>query len=209
MIFSDILGVVLAGGASRRMGHDKALLPWTGTTLAHRAAEVLSEVCGDVVIAGPDELALADVETVADLFPGLGPLAGLHAGLERAAGKAIFALACDMPFVGVDLVRHLATLADTGVEDATAEGAWVAAGDSGTQPLCGVYAPHGRPVAEDRLRAGELSVLGFLEAIRGVAVPVSAELDFYRPELLLNLNRPDELREARRLQTAGAAGAPR
>jgi molybdopterin-guanine dinucleotide biosynthesis protein A len=201
MISSDILGVVLAGGASRRMGRDKAVLPWTGTTLAHRAAELLAEACGEVVIAGPAKLARADLEVVADVFPDHGPLAGLHAGLERAGGRAIFALACDMPFVSVELVRHLADAAG-GAE----AGARVAAGEGGAQPLCGVYAPAGRAVAEGRLRAGELSVLGFLESIGGVAMPITAELGFYRPELLLNLNRPDDLRQARLLQTASAGG---
>ena len=192
---SDILGVVLAGGASRRMGRDKAVLPWTGTTLVHRAAAVLAEVCGEVVIAGPAALAPTGAEAVADVFPGRGPLAGLHAGLERAAGRAIFALACDLPFVGVELVAHLVAAADAAGRGA---GAWVAAGADRLQPLCGVYAAAGRAVAERRLRAGRLSVLGFVEAIGGVAVPITAELAFYRPELLLNLNRPAD----------SAAGAP-
>lgn len=203
MIFSDIVGVVLAGGGSRRMGRDKAVLPWTGTTLAHRAAAVLGEVCGEVFIAGPAALARADLEAVADLFPGCGPLAGLHAGFERAGDRAIFALACDMPFVNTELIRHLA-----GVAGGREEGAWVAGGEDGTQPLCGVYAPAGRALAERRLRAGELSVRGFLQAVGGVAVPITAELGFYRPELLLNINRPGDLERARRL-TATVAGASR
>ena len=45
-------------------------------------------------------------------------------------------------------------------------------------------------------------MLGLLEAIGGVAVPIDEGLDFYRPELLLNVNRPDELRQARRLEAA-------
>ncbi len=212
MQVSDILGVVLAGGASRRMGRDKAALPWTGTTLAHRAAEVLAEVCGEVAIAGPAALAPAGAEAVADVFPGCGPLAGLHAGLERAGGRPVFALACDLPFVGVELATHLMAAAAAAAGDG-AVGAWVAADAEGTQPqstqpLCGVYAPAARAVAERRLRAGRLSVLGFWREIGGVAVPIGAELDFYRPELLLNLNRPDDLRRARRLQ-AVPAGAPR
>ncbi len=210
MISSNILGVVLAGGAGRRLGRDKALLPWTGTTLVQRAAAVLSEACGEVVIAGPAELRRTGVETVADVFPGCGPLAGLHAGLERAGGRPIFALACDMPFVSVELVRHLVAAAGARIEgvpagDGPAEGAWVAGGASGMQPLCGLYAPTARRVAENRLTEGQLAVLGFLQAIGGVSLPITGELGFYRPELLLNLNRPDDLRRARRLQSAAGA----
>lgn len=207
MRVSDILGVVLAGGASRRMGRDKAALPWTGTTLARRAAGVLAEVCGQVVIAGPAALAPDGVEAVADVFPGRGPLAGLHAGLARAAGRPMFALACDLPFVGVELVAHLVAAAAAARGDGPAR-AWVAADAEGVQPLCGVYAPDARAVAERRLRDGRLSALGFWRQIGGVAVPITAELGFYRPELLLNVNRPDDLRRARRLRAvpAGASG---
>jgi molybdopterin-guanine dinucleotide biosynthesis protein A len=203
----DILGVVLAGGASRRLGRDKAALPWTGTTLARRAAAVLAEACGEVVVAGPAGSAPTGIEAVPDRFPGCGPLAGLHAGLERAGGRPIFALACDLPFVEADLVRYLVAFAEARVGEASNEGAWVAADAGGMQPLCGVYSPAARAVAAARLRAGELEVRGFFAAIGGVAMPITAELDCYRPELLLNLNRPDDLRRARRLRTANAEAA--
>lgn len=208
MIGSDILGVVLAGGASRRLGRDKAALPWTGMPLAHHAAAVLGEVCREVVIAGPGELACPGVEAVADLFPGRGPLAGLHAGLERAGGRPIFALACDLPFVDAGLARYLVGLAIGRTGNAAATGGWAAADDDGTQPLCAVYAPQAGPVAAARLRAGKLSVRAFFEAIDGVAVPIVPGLDCYRREQLLNLNRPADLRRARRLQSA-SAGPPR
>ena len=198
---SDILGVVLAGGASRRMGRDKAGLEWQGTSLARRAAGVLADVFGEVVVAGPRSAA-AGMESVDDRFAGRGPLAGLHAGLERAGGRAVFALACDMPFVGAELVLHLVERAADG-----RRGAWVASGESGLQTLCGVYAAAGRSVAESRLEAGRRSVLGFFEAVGGMAVPVTPALDFYRPELLLNLNRPEELRRARELARAASGGA--
>ena len=201
MTTSDILGVVLAGGAGRRMGHDKAVLPWQGTTLVERAGALLTEVFAEVVISGPPGR-VAGTESVADRFPGRGPLAGLHAGLERAAGRPIFALACDMPFVDDALVRYLVERSRGG-----GRGAWVASGETGLQTLCGVYAAAGLEVAESRLEAGRLSVLGFFEAVGGTAVPITPELGFYRPELLLNVNRPEELRRARRQAKATAGGA--
>jgi molybdopterin-guanine dinucleotide biosynthesis protein A len=199
MSLSNIMGVVLAGGASRRMGQDKAMLPWTGTTLTHRAAELLAEVCSEVVVAGPPALARPDLETVADVFADCGPLAGLHAGLERADGRAVFALACDLPFVTVELVGYLVAVAG-----GRSEGAWVAAGENGLQPLCGVYAPAGRAIAEGRLQAGELAVNGFLREVGGVEVPITSELAFYRPEILLNLNLPADLERARQLRVTPA-----
>jgi molybdopterin-guanine dinucleotide biosynthesis protein A len=199
VVFADILGVVLAGGGSRRMGRDKALVAWRGTTLAHHAAAVLGRAFAEVVVAGPAALARPGLETVADRHPGRGPLAGLHAGLERGAGRAVFILACDLPFVTAAVARHLVAAAGE-----RREGAWVAADGDGPQPLCGLYAPACREVAAHRLEAGRLDMGGFLRAVGGVAVPLTPQLPFYRPELLLNLNLPADLRRARRAERAGA-----
>ncbi len=194
---SDIVGVVLAGGAGSRMGGAKAELAWGGSTLVERAAAVLRQALGEVVVAGPP---VRGLPAVADRFTGKGPLAGVHAGLERAAGRPVFALACDLPFVPAALVRHLVAAAD-------GDGAaWVAAGPRGPEPLCGLYAARCLAVAEQRLAGGEPSMHGFLEAIAAVSVPVTAELPFYRRELFLNLNRPVDLARARRLR---AAATPR
>ena len=201
MVLDDILGLVLAGGGSRRMGRDKALLPWTGATLVDRAVDVLGEVFGEVVVAGPRGVARAGVETIPDLYPGRGPLAGLHAGLDRAGGKAVFVLACDLPFVPAALARHLVAVAGE-----RAGGAWVVAGPDGTQPLCGLYSAACREVAARRLRADELSMRGLLRAVGATAVPLTPELPFHRPELLLNLNRPHDLELARLAARAGASG---
>lgn len=203
MLPSDILGVVLAGGAGSRLGRDKASLRWpgpaSGATLTQRAAAVLGRVCGQVVVAGPPVLARRGLETIADHYPHRGPLAGVHAGLVRAAGRAVFVLACDLPLVSVELVGHLA-----GAGRGRRHGAWVAADATGAQPLCGLYAHGCLPVAARRLAAGQLAMHGFLAAVGGVEVPVTPELACYRPGLLLNINRPGDLERARRV----AAGAP-
>ncbi len=77
------LGVVLAGGQSRRFGSDKALAQWNGTTLLARAVAALEQWCGAVVIAGRAD---GPAACVADWpRPGMGPLGGLAGGLREAA----------------------------------------------------------------------------------------------------------------------------
>lgn len=110
---SEPLGVVLAGGASRRMGATKALVGFAGAPLASyplatlRAAgltEVVLVARGDV--AGLDALG-APVWIEPDGLP-RHPGNGLVCALERADGRAIVALACDMPFVPAPLTAWLA-----------------------------------------------------------------------------------------------------
>lgn len=194
MSSSDMLGVVLAGGGSRRMGRDKARLGWAGATLAERAAAVLGEVCDEVVVAGPPGLSRRGLEAIADLFPGRGPLAGIHAGLERANGRPVLVLACDLPLVPAALMRHLVMTA--GEQHA---GAWAVADGERLQPACGLYGADCRVEAERRLAAGRPGLIEYFRAVGGRVVPLTPELAFYAPELLLNLNRPRDLERARRL----------
>jgi molybdopterin-guanine dinucleotide biosynthesis protein A len=92
-------GVLLTGGASRRMGVDKATLVVGGETLAERAARVLTAVCDPVVEVGSG---VTGLPCTREEPPGEGPLAGLLAGadaLALASDGAIVVLTCDLPFV--------------------------------------------------------------------------------------------------------------
>src|SRR2546430_13569094 len=94
-------GVVLAGGSSRRMGRDKALMTLGGEPLVVRAVRLLSGVCSDVAVASGDGRRLdgagLGVRQVADVVPDAGPVAGIAAGLEAARHALVAVVAVDMP----------------------------------------------------------------------------------------------------------------
>ena len=79
-----VLGAVLAGGASRRMGRDKALMEHEGRTLLARAVAVLRAVLDEVIIVGLQQQrsSVPGAPIVEDLRPGLGPVGGIHAALS-------------------------------------------------------------------------------------------------------------------------------
>ena len=105
--WTTVVGAVLAGGQSRRMGRDKAMLDWDGRSLLMRAVKVLESVFDEVLVVAPRDRGYEDlgVQVVPDIRPGLGPLGGLHTALVHGRGKPLFILACDMPHVTDDLVR--------------------------------------------------------------------------------------------------------
>ncbi|MHB8647990.1 MAG: molybdenum cofactor guanylyltransferase [Thermomicrobiales bacterium] len=110
----SLTAVILAGGRSRRMGADKALLrlPSGGPTLIERVVAAAQVVTEDVVIVAADagRLPPMPVRAVPDAIAGVGPLAGLVAGFAAARHPDILALACDLPYLSVPLLQWIAAL---------------------------------------------------------------------------------------------------
>jgi molybdenum cofactor guanylyltransferase len=173
---------VLAGGESRRFGRDKSAEVVGGVTLLARAAETLAEVLPRVVVVSSRAPETHAWPSLRDLRPGQGPLGGIEAALEHAAGLGLdgaFVLACDMPLVDAATVR--AVIAALGPE--TRAAAPERSAEPRVEPLCAAYRVGCLPDVREALDRNELAVHRLFADVRGVTVPV-------RAELLLNVNRP-------------------
>ena len=158
-------GVILAGGASRRMGSDKALVTVAGRPMFHWVRDRMSEVCETVVVAGRPE-GLAGVDGLADPSgERLGPLAGLAAALERAEPGHVLVTATDQPWVRPATLRAL-------LERAGELAVVPVAHDGARQTTCAVYPTTMLPVALDELYSGG-SIQSTLD--RTAFVPVSPD----------------------------------
>ena len=111
-----ILGLVLAGGASRRLGRDKALLRFReGENQLDWTLRLLEPFCERLAISCQEHQKAVrrtsiDVELVVDDPAYSGPLAGVIAGLRYAAGEAVLAVACDMPLLDASAVAQVVAL---------------------------------------------------------------------------------------------------
>jgi molybdopterin-guanine dinucleotide biosynthesis protein A len=185
---TDIVGFVVAGGRSRRMGRDKALLGWGGATLLDHAIAKLEAVCSEVRVLSGLQRRYTDRgrAVVVDAAPEAGPLAGLAAALAAATPRPALLLAVDMPFVTEDLLRHL-------VEALPGWDAAVPVPDAGPQPLCAAYAAACLEPVREALAGGERRMTSFWPRVR-VRPLSSAELSrFGAPDRLFrNLNDPSE-----------------
>lgn len=108
-----LAAVILAGGASRRMGRDKATLPFEGSTLVERMVDILTPRCAPIfVIAAPGQaLPTLNADVLRDEVRGVGPLLATGRGLRAAAeagSELAFVTAVDMPLLSADLVDELA-----------------------------------------------------------------------------------------------------
>jgi molybdopterin-guanine dinucleotide biosynthesis protein A len=162
-------GYILAGGESRRFGSDKARAPWRGTSLIAWNAQMLREAGMAVtVVAGAAE-AYADLglRTIADAFPGKGPLNGIYTALmECAPAEWVLVMACDL--VGVE-APWLARLWEARDE---AHDAVLFAAER-EQPLLGLYSTRLAPALKAAIEADHLAVLRFLgdQRVKRVSAP--------------------------------------
>jgi molybdopterin-guanine dinucleotide biosynthesis protein A len=198
-----VLGVALAGGASRRMGRDKTALLIGGQPLLRRSVARLRLALAEVIVVGSPALAplIPETRIVADDWPGRGPLGALTTALRtldegavgEGAGWALL-VACDMPFTQPALLRAMARLALT-----TPEAQAVALrGPRGLEPLHAVYASACLPLALARLSTGgDASLQGLLATLRVCEV---APEDARRLDPLgrstFNANTPEDWRRA-------------
>ena len=181
--------VILAGGLSRRMGRDKAALPAGEGTLIEHLARRLAPVVDETIIAGGSAgRTLAGVTGVDDRYPGLGPLAGIHAGLLAARFPLVWVVGCDLPDVDPGLAALLCGLA--GDVDAV-----VPRVDSEPQGVCAVYDRALAPRIDRLLAAGERRVKMLLAASK-VRYVTPEELRAVDPELrsFRNINTPADYR---------------
>jgi molybdopterin-guanine dinucleotide biosynthesis protein A len=188
--------IVLCGGRSRRMTRDKAGLPFGDETMLARIVRVVSQVVEEVwVVAREGQEVTGDFAIARDPVEGLGPLAGLRAGLEAMAAERAFVTACDYPLLQPAYVERL-------LELSRGFPVTVPQVDGHFMVTSAVYAREVLPVARRLLEERRLRPLHLVEAFDARIVSES-ELREVDPELasLRDCNTPDAYREA--LRTAG------
>lgn len=185
---AEFAGAVLTGGASTRMGRDKALLQMEGRPLAARVAGVLALAGANPVVAvggDLDALRSAGLVAVPDPRQGAGPLAGIATALgEVGTGNIVMVLACDLVAASPDAVRAVVAALDA--EPAARVAVPVVAGR--LQPLHAAWRRSALPVVETALARGDGAVRFVLEALG--ALPVH-DLE---PSWFANANSPADLR---------------
>jgi len=194
--------VILAGGAGRRIGSEKAFLEFFGKKMIERTFDLVGEVVDDVVVVARDEEQGArlrdlvhEARLVSDSVRGFGPVAGLTAGMAAARGDYTLAVGCDLPFLNPEVLEILFDLAE-GYEAAipAREGGFI-------EPLHAVYRTDPMTRAcETALTMDIRKIRAPLEGLRAkyVSVELLRPVD---PELLslFNLNTEEDLTEARRI----------
>lgn len=138
---TPLMGLVLAGGQSRRMGTDKATLQADGINLLDRAVSTLRAVLADVYVAVSagqvEDPARQKYSVIEDQFSDIGPAAGLLAAHASYPNAAWLVIACDMPLLDEASLVYLRDRRD----ESSAATALAVRADGRAEPLCAIYEP--------------------------------------------------------------------
>jgi molybdopterin-guanine dinucleotide biosynthesis protein A len=196
MPLPPLYGLVLAGGASRRMNTDKAALKYAGKPQLQRAYELLSAVCERAFVSvradQQQEATRKALPQIVDLQTDLGPLAGIVAAQTRHPHVAWLVMACDLPFIELATLEYLIAHRDA-KRLATA---FRSTYDELPEPLCAIWEPSSVAAVANWIAIGKNCPRKLLinSDIALLLQPDSKTLD--------NVNTPDE-----HLQALEALGA--
>jgi len=185
----DPIGAILAGGLGRRIGGAKAVVQLGGRPLITYPLASMQAVLAEVMVLTKADTKLPNLRGVTvwvEADPRRHPLVGLREALSLAGGRPVVVCAADLPFVTAELIGRLAA-----AEAADAPAVLTRCRDV-IQPLLGLYMPAAAP----RLSGGEGRLLDAVAAIG------PRYLDVDDPQLLFNVNAPEDLLQAAALLDA-------
>ena len=204
-----VTGVILAGGKSRRMGQNKALLPLGGDSLIAHVIRRMRRVTDELLLItnAPAEYAHLGLPMHTDMIPDAGALGGIYTGLTYASHDVVVCVACDSPFLQPKLLSYLISI--LGEYDAVmpytenrTKGIEVTNPSHSTdqmtlQTLCAVYAKRCLPVIEQMLNEPDLRVHALQERanILTVAPEIWKTYDA-KGHSFFNVNTPEDFEKA-------------
>lgn len=191
--------VILAGGQSRRLGTDKSLLELGGRSLLARTVDKLAVLSDDIVVVtnrqeNYEHLAL-EVRFVPDEQPGAGALMGVYSGLRAATYESALAVACDMPFLSIPLLRYMLPMSTSHDVVVPREGEFL-------EPLHAIYSKRCLRQMAALLAQGRKQIIAFFDDVdvRYVEAHEIARFDPHRLSFM-NVNMPADWLLAQELLT--------
>ena len=198
-MYTDITGIILSGGKSKRMGTNKSLLKINDKAIIEYVADLMKNIFPDVILItnNPGDYRFLQLEMYEDIYKGHGPLSGIHSGLVNSATKKNFFISCDVPLMTEEMIRYI-------VEYPTDKLITIAQADGFIQQLVGLYNRDILVTVEDFLKKDNptnernndqkkrgCKVLSMVNYI-GAEIINTKSLPFYKTGIYYNMNNRDD-----------------
>jgi molybdenum cofactor guanylyltransferase len=189
----EITGIILAGGQSKRMGYNKALVKLKGRPLIEYSLNALRGVTGNIVLSvGSEMFQYKNLPSVTDIIPGCGPVGAIWSALRYSTTVMNLVISCDMPFVPVPLLKML-------IKEAEEYGAPVTlpVDNKGClQPLCAVYNKSILPLFNEAVIQKKFKLKDLISEAGMRQIKTDQSHDLFSPGIFFNMNTPDDLKNA-------------
>lgn len=190
--------ILLAGGKSSRINTDKAFLKFKDETIIENTINALKNIFDEIIIVSNNNLEkynsmikkYKNITLKADLIKNKGPLGGIYTGLKTAKDSNNFVLACDMPFINVDLIKYMLNFKDF---DAV-----VPRIGNNVEPLYAMYNKNILPIIENQIKISELKIQETINKINNVRYIGKEEIEKFDKEgiCFFNINNKEDLKIA-------------
>jgi molybdopterin-guanine dinucleotide biosynthesis protein A len=179
---SDLTGIILAGGKSRRMGSNKALHEYNGLLLIEHSMNIINQLTDRIFISGQyNEYNRFDALKVSDNYFDIGPIAGIEACLSKSETNNNLFIPCDTPLLSIELLNSI--LEHSGNFDAVVP----ILPDGKVEPLVALYSKKILPVIREQISTGDYQIISLLKKIN------TKYLAFTNTGYFRNINTPDDL----------------
>jgi molybdopterin-guanine dinucleotide biosynthesis protein A len=194
-----ITGIILCGGKSKRLGRDKAFVKLEGRNIIERVVDNLAPVVNELIIVADEEKQSvyssleSNLKVVTDKYRDKSALGGLYTGLHYSSYSYSIIVACDMPFLNINLLKYMVSIADGYDAVIPKIGNYI-------EPLHGIYSHDCMNNAEKLINENNLSIRGLISQINTRYV-LKREIEMYDPELIsfFNINNELDLQKAEQI----------
>lgn len=199
-MYEDITGIILLGGKSIRMGENKALMKLGSSTVIERLVKFMCSLFTQVILISnnPEEYDFLNLPVYRDIYPGKGPLAGIHSGLVNSSSVKNFVISCDIPLIDSGIISFI-------VDYPTEKPIVITKADGFIQQLAGIYNNCLIPSIEMNLNLDtsensemkdqmkrQCRIIKLLETEEAEIINIEEEYKNYKKGSFFNMNRPAE-----------------
>ena len=180
-----VTSFILAGGKSSRMGMDKGFCTLDHEAFIHLIVKSLSPFSQEIIlVSGIEAYDAFGLKRIEDLYPGKGPIAGIHAALSYTCTENNIIVSCDIPFISPDLIKRL-------LDEDDGQQVIQLATENETMPLIALYKKETLNHFKNKLETNALKLKDALNGLEVKSIVVAKEEE----RLLSNINTPQQLED--------------
>ncbi len=190
---AELLGLVLAGGKSKRMGSDKSSIRWHGVEQRYYVAGMLKPLCQEVYISyrkDQRELQGERYNTLVDSYDGIGPYGAILSAFQLRADAAWLVVASDLPLLGRPTLEYLISNRDPSAVATTFQSPY----DGLPEPLITIWEPRGHALLLSYLQDGITCPRKALIRSKNVHILIPPN-----PDAMMNVNTPEDFARAEQI----------